>query len=213
MGNVLKQISDCIVNMEEDEIESLIQRAVKSEIDLDSVYIQGLKDGMVRAIELFDKKIYHLPEVIVCADTLNKGLNLLKSFGDINKKSKGKIVFAVVKGDTHEIGKNIVKIMLEASGYEVIDLGVNVDSTVIIESAIKEEAQIIALSSMMTTTMIEMERVIKELSEKNIKYKPHVIVGGGCVSKKYAEEILADGYSENAPKAVKLVNRLIGGKK
>lgn len=210
MDSVLQKISDCIVNMEESSIENLIIKALNcDDISIDDIYSKGLNSGMNKAIELFENKEYYIPEVIVCADTLNKGLGVLRTYGRINKKSKGKVVLAVVKGDTHEIGKNIVKIMLEAGGYEVVDLGVNIDSNYIINAAIKEEAQVIAVSSMMTTTMTEMKTLIEQLNGIKIKNKPYVIIGGGCITKNYAVEIGADGYSENAPKAVKLVERLI----
>lgn len=211
MNAVLTKISDCIVNMGEGNIKNLIIEALKcDDIHIDDIYNEGLNYGMNRAIELFENKKYYIPEVIVCADTLNKGLEVLRSYGKINKKSKGKVVFAVVKGDTHEIGKNIVKIMLEAAGYEVIDIGVNIDNKDIIDTAIQEKAQVIAVSSMMTTTMNQMKKLIEELNSIDIQ-KPYVIIGGGCITKNYAVEIGADGYSENAPKAVKLVDKLIGG--
>ncbi len=212
MNDILTKISDCIVNMEERNIENLIIEALNcDDIDIDDIYNKGLNFGMNKAIELFENKKYYIPEVIVCADTLNKGLEVLRRYGKINKKSKGKVVFAVVKGDTHEIGKNIVKIMLEANGYEVIDLGVNRDNEDIIDAAIKEEAQVIGVSSMMTTTMTEMKKLIEKLDSINVQKKPYVIIGGGCITQNYAIEIGADGYSENAPKAVKLVDKLIGG--
>ncbi|EQG75074.1 5-methyltetrahydrofolate--homocysteine S-methyltransferase [Clostridioides difficile DA00165] len=118
---------------------------------------------------------------------------------------------SVVEGDTHEIGKNIVKVMVEATGYKVIDLGVNRKSEDIIEEAIKNNVDIIGLSSMMTTTMENMKSVIDELNMIEIDKRPKVIIGGGPVSMEFAEEIGADGYSSNAPKAVKLINKLIGG--
>ena len=211
MDKILKDISDCIVNMDEDNIENLINKAVENKIDLDKIYLYGLNDGMTRVLILFDEKKIYLPEVIVCADTLNKGIGFLKAYGHVNNKSKGTIIFAVVKGDTHEIGKNIVKIMLEASGYNVIDLGVNVDSDVIIKRALQEKAEVIALSSMMTTTMKEMAVIIKQLNEIQSDSIPFVIIGGGCISKKFAYEISADGYSANGPNAVKLVNNLMRG--
>lgn len=211
MDKRLHDISTCIVDMDEDRIEGAIRAAVEGEIPLEAIYDGGLNHGMVKALEMFDQKVYHLPEVIVCADTLNKGLKVLKTYGTLASHKKATIVFAVVKGDTHEIGKNIVKIMLEASGYKVIDLGVNVDSQKIIDCALDEKADIIALSSMMTTTMGEMACVVDKLKAVKASKIPLVIIGGGCISPKYARDISADGYSENGPKAVKLVEELLGG--
>lgn len=119
-------------------------------------------------------------------------------------------MLSVVEGDTHEIGKNIVKIMIESSGYKVIDLGVNKSSKTIIDEAINNNADIIALSSMMTTTMENMKTVINDLNSRKLNKRPKVIIGGGPVSNNYAIQIGADGYSENAPKAVRLIQKLMG---
>ncbi|MEW8995058.1 B12-binding domain-containing protein [Clostridium sp.] len=208
--DILKQISDCIVNMEEEKIESLIKKAISMEnIDLKDIYSKGLNDGMSRAINFYDNKEYDIPELIVCADTLNKGVNVLSVSGNVENSSKGTIVLAVVEGDTHEIGKNIVKIMLDASGYDVIDIGVNKSADEIINTALVKEAQIIGLSSMMTTTRGEMKKVIDKINSMNLDKKPYVLVGGGSVTENYSIEINADGYAANAPDTIKLVQKLL----
>lgn len=207
--NILEQISECIVNMEKDEIKDLVTSAMNTE-SIDDIYHKGLNDGMTKALKKFEEKEYYLPEVIVCADTLNEGISILKQKGEIKKDDKGTVVLAVVQGDTHEIGKNIVKIMMEASGYKVLDLGVNQKSQDIIDEAIKNNADIIALSSMMTTTMENMKLVINDLNKVNLEKRPKVIIGGGPVSRNFANEIGADGYSENAPKAILLIKKLMG---
>ena len=208
--DTLKRISDCIVNMERENIKDLVLEALSNEeLTIEEIYHSGLNDGMTRALDKFEEKEYYLPEIIVCADTLNEGISLLKEKGDIKKDSKATIALAVVEGDTHEIGKNIVKIMMEASGYDVIDLGVNQKSKNIIKAAIDNRADIIGLSSMMTTTMENMKTVISDLNNLKLEKKPKVIIGGGPVNKNFAEEIGADGYSENAPKAVLLIKKLM----
>ncbi|WP_346939952.1 cobalamin-dependent protein [uncultured Clostridium sp.] len=208
--DILKQISDCIVNMEEEKIENLIKKAISMEnIDLKDIYSKGLNDGMSRAINFYDKKEYDIPELIVCADTLNKGVNVLSVSRNVENNSKGTIVLAVVEGDTHEIGKNIVKIMLDASGYDVIDIGVNKSADEIINTALAKDAQIIGLSSMMTTTRGEMKKVIDKIKSMNLDKKPYVLVGGGSVTENYSIEINADGYAANAPDTVKLVQKLL----
>lgn len=208
--DILSQISDCIVNMDEDNIEKFIKIAVDiKSISIQDVFLNGLNDGMVRAISIYDNKEYDIPELIVCADTLNKGLNSLKVYGSINNKKKGKILLAVVEGDTHEIGKNIVKIMVEASGYDVVDIGVNRTVDDIITIAIKENVDIIGLSSMMTTTRGEMKKLIDRINSMNLKNRPYIIVGGGSITENFSKEIGADGYSTNAPNAIKLINKLL----
>lgn len=208
--DILNEISECIVNMDEENIEKLIKLAIdRSDIDINDIFLKGLNVGMVKAINIYDNKEYDIPELIVCADTLNKGIKVLREYGIFNKENKGKILLSVVEGDTHEIGKNIVKIMIEASGYEVIDIGVNKSADEIIDIAIKEKVDIIGLSSMMTTTRGEMKKLIDKVNSMNLSNKPYVIVGGGSITENYSKEIGADGYSENAPKAIKLIQRLL----
>ena len=210
--DILNEIAQCIVNMDEENIEKLIKLAIDSDdIDVNDIFFKGLNLGMVKAINIYDNKEYDIPELIVCADTLNKGIKVLREYGIFNKENKGKILLSVVEGDTHEIGKNIVKIMVEASGYEVIDLGVNKSVDAIIDTAIKEEVNIIGLSSMMTTTRGEMKKLISKINSMNLSNKPYVIVGGGSITESYSKEIGADGYSENAPNAIKLIQRLLKG--
>ena len=209
--DILSQISDCIVNMDEDNIEKLIKMALDMKsINMHDIFSKGLNDGMVRSIGIYDNKEYDIPELIVCADTLNKGLNVLKNYGIIDNDSKGKLLLAVVEGDTHEIGKNIVKIMVEAAGYDVVDIGVNRKVDDIIHIAIEENVDIIGLSSMMTTTRGEMKKLIDKINSMNLENRPYVIVGGGSITENYSKEIGADGYSTNAPNAIKLIQKLLG---
>lgn len=209
--DILSQISDCIVNMDEDNIENLIKMAIDMKsINMHDIFSKGLNDGMVRSIGIYDNKEYDIPELIVCADTLNKGLNVLKKYGIIDNDSKGKLLLAVVEGDTHEIGKNIVKIMVKAAGYDVVDIGVNRKVDDIIHIAIEENVDIIGLSSMMTTTRGEMKKLIDKINSMNLENRPYVIVGGGSITENYSKEIGADGYSTNAPNAIKLIQKLLG---
>lgn len=209
--DILRKISDCIVNMDEDNIENLIKVSMNTEgISINDIFLKGLNDGMVRAINIYEDKEYDIPELIVCADTLNKGLNVLREYGSFHNKSKGKLLLSVVEGDTHEIGKNIVKIMVEAAGYEIVDMGVNRKVEDIIDIAIKEKVDIIGLSSMMTTTRGEMKKLIDKINSMNLDNRPYVIVGGGSITENYSKEIGADGYSNNAPNAIKLIEKLLG---
>lgn len=207
--NLLDSISNSIVNMDIHNIESKVNNAIKASVSVEDIYEFGLNKGMIEALQKYENKEYFLSEVIVCTDALNRGINVLKSLGKTKEKSKGKILVSVVEGDTHEIGKNIVKVMVESSGYNVIDLGVNRKSKDIIEEAIKNNVDIIGLSSMMSTTMENMKSVIDELNTLNLDKRPKVIVGGGPVDSRFANEIGADGYSSNAPEAIKLIELLL----
>ena len=209
---IFERIADCIVNMDEDSIGKLMKEAVETEgLDMKRLFTEGLDAGLIQAIEQYDRHIYDIPELIVCADTMNKGIAVLRQLGIHEDKDKGRILLAVVAGDTHEIGKNIVKIMLEAAGYDVLDFGVNRTVDDIIEAARENHCQIIALSSMMTTTRGGMKQLIDRISSMRLEEKPLVIVGGGSVTQNYALEIGSDGYASNVPNAVKLVRQLLGG--
>lgn len=160
--------------------------------------------------ELFEKKKYYLPQLIASAEVMEKAVAHLEPF--LEKERGGQaldtIVMATVKGDIHDIGKNLVVLMLKNYGYQVIDLGKDVEARTIIDRAIEENAAVIGLSALMTTTMMEMKNVVELAREQGVKSK--IIIGGAVVTESFAEEIGADGYSSDAREAVKLVNRLLG---
>lgn len=205
----LRKISDSIINMDEDNIEMILEEALDNGVPMEDIYEIGLNNGMLEVTKKFENNEYYVSEVIVCADTLNKGIKYLRAKGGERKIDGPKVLIAVVEGDFHEIGKNIVKIMFEAANFDVIDLGVNQTSEDIVKAAIENRVEIIALSTMMTTTMGKIEEIISIVEKSELKNKVKVIIGGGCISNKYAQEISADGYSKNAIEAVKLVKNLV----
>jgi Predicted cobalamin binding protein len=212
MNLYLDKITEAIVNMDEDNIISLIDEALSGGISAEDIYNKGLSKGMLDVTKLFENKEYFVSEVIVCADTLNLGVNYLRKKFPAKEDSKGpKVIIGVVEGDLHEIGKNIVKIMFEAAGFKVTDMGINVKAHDILDKTMETEPDIICLSTMMTTTRGKMKDVVELIHSKNLKNIPKIIIGGGSVSQKYSDEIGADGYSANAVDAVILVRRLIGG--
>lgn len=173
-----------------------------------------LNDILIPAInevgDLFDKQKYFLPQLIASAETMKIAIDYLEPYlqSGNDKDNLPTIVIATVEGDIHDIGKNLVALMLKNHGYRVIDLGKDVPKETIIETAIQEKADVIALSALMTTTMQEMRHVIEYAKEKGVNAK--VIIGGAVITEDYAEEIGADGYSKDAAEAVKLVKRLLG---
>lgn len=205
----LRKISDSIINMDEDNIEMILEEALDNGVPMEDIYEIGLNNGMLEVTKKFESNEYYVSEVIVCADTLNKGIKYLRAKGGERKIDGPKVLIAVVEGDFHEIGKNIVKIMFEAANFDVMDLGVNQTSEDIVKAAIENRVEIIALSTMMTTTMGKMKEIISIVEKSELKNKVKVIIGGGCISNKYAQEISADGYSKNAIEAVKLVKNLV----
>lgn len=159
--------------------------------------------------DLFDKKKYFLPQLIASAETMELAIQYLEPFlqSGNDKKALGTIVIATVKGDIHDIGKNLVVLMLKNYGYHVIDLGKDVEAEKIVETAKKEHADIIGLSALMTTTMMEMKQVVKLVKESGLHTK--VIIGGAVITQSFADEIQADGYSRDAQEAVKLMQKLL----
>jgi corrinoid protein of di/trimethylamine methyltransferase len=211
-NELFKAMSDAVVGMEEDLARQLAIEAVERKIDAYTAIERGLVEGMGRAGELFENEEYFIPELLLCSDAMYAGLDILRPHLKIEDASQRrfKVVIGVVEGDTHDIGKNLVKIMLEASGFDVIDLGRDIPPQQFVETAVSENADVIALSTLMTTTMDAMAEVIERLQKTNVRERFKVIVGGGPISPAFADRIHADGYANSAPNAVKLVKQLAG---
>ena len=208
----LAELSRCVGEMEDDDISAVAEDyAVHGYAPLDGI-LDGLVDGMNKAADLYEREEYFIPELLICSNAMYNGLDVLRPLlPQEEKNSKSKIVIGVVKGDTHDIGKNLVKIMLESAGYEMIDLGRDVAVDDFISTAKEQGAEVIALSTLMSTSMVNMEKVIQGLEAAGIRDQVKVIVGGAPISPAFAEKIGADGYSANAVEAVKLVDRLLAG--
>lgn len=204
-------LSDAVVGMDEDRTRQLANLAVEQKIDAYTAIEQGLVEGMNRAGKLFESEEYFIPELLLCSDAMYAGLDILRPhLKRAENLIRPKIVIGVVEGDTHDIGKNLVKIMLEASGFEIVDLGRDISPQRFVDEAVKTGARIIALSTLMTTTMDAMAEVIRLLQAANVRDQFKVIVGGGPISQSFADKIGADGYAAGAPAAVKLAKQLIG---
>lgn len=209
---LFKDLSDAVVDMDEDRSVHISESIVQSNIDAYEAIEKGLSDGMDRAGQLFDEEEYFIPELLMCSDAMYAGLDVLKphikASGEGERK---KVVIGVVEGDTHDIGKNLVKIMLETSGFEVYDLGRDIPPQQFVEKAEEVNADIIGLSTLMTTTMEGMEKVVTILKEQNIRDKYKIMIGGGPISQAFANRIGADGYAVNAADAVKVARKLTEG--
>lgn len=205
---LLKELSNSVVDMDEVKTIEIAQNFVKHNLDAYEAIDKGLASGMERAGKLYEEEEYYIPELMMCSDAMYAGLDVLKPhLGKNEGGHKHKVVIGVVEGDTHDIGKNLVKIMLETSGFEVVDLGRDVPPMAFIERAKEIDADIIALSTLMTTTMENMATVVQILKdEKNNKIK--VMVGGGCISPGFANKIGAY-YASDASKAVKMARSLV----
>ncbi len=207
---LLKKLSDCVLNMEDEEVVEVAKEYAAAGYDpLDGI-LNGLVDGINKASDLYEREEYFIPELLICSSAMYNALDVLRPL--IPKEKSGgkcKVVIGVARGDTHDIGKNLVKIMLESANYEVIDLGRDVPVEDFVNTAKEHGAKVIGLSTLMSTSMNNMAKVVEMLRNEGIKDKIKVIVGGGPISQSFADKIGADGYSANATEAVKLVNRLV----
>lgn len=211
---LLDELKAAVVNGDQDEIKILCNRVVEEKLNP----VEAVQDGLIKGIEelgrLWTEGEMFLPDVMMGADTLKLALDILGPELDkaeaagIKRDVKGKIVIGTVKGDIHDIGKNIVAAMMTAAGYDVYDLGINQDVVVFIEKAEEVGADIIALSALLTTTMPEQKKLVDYLKEKGLRDKYKVIVGGGPTTNDWANEIGADGWSETAGGAIALCDQL-----
>ncbi len=213
-AELISRLSECVVEMEEEEIAEVARTYIEEGFSaFDGIY-EGLLDGMNKASALFDAEEYFVTDILLCSDAMYAGLDVLRPYlpiTSINEKGY-KVVIGVVEGDTHDIGKNLVKIMLETAGFEVIDLGRDVPLDHFVDKAMETGASIICMSTLMTTTMGGMKTVIDKLVEKGVRDRFKIMIGGSPISKKYADEIGADGYTANAVEAVKLAKKFVGMK-
>lgn len=198
-----------VVKGNKNDIEAHIKIELDKGADPQSIIDNDLIPAVTKVGQLFEEKKYFLPQLIAGATAMDKAVTYLTPYLKVNDNTepKGTIVVATVEGDIHDIGKNLVVLMLKNYGYKVIDLGKDVKKDIIIDTAIKENADVIGLSALMTTTMMRMKEVCQETRVKKLPFK--VIIGGAVVSQSFADEIGADGYSEDANEAVKLVNKLL----
>ena len=207
-----EKLSDAVVDMDEDLVAELSQQAVDENMDAFEAINQGLSVGMERAGKLFEEEEYFVPELLMCADAMNAGVEVLKPHikADTGSGKRHRVIIGVIEGDTHDIGKNLVKLMMETAGFEMIDLGRDVPAQRFVDEAEKQDAELIMVSSLMTTTMDAMGDVVKLLDERGLHGKIKYAVGGGPVSQGFANKIGADGYSRDAADAVRMSRRLLG---
>jgi dimethylamine corrinoid protein len=207
---LLQQLAEAVVAMDEEATVGKARESLAADVEAYEAIDQGLSRGMERAGQLFEEEEYFIPELLMCSDAMYAGLEVLKPHLKQAGEKRGTVVIGVIEGDTHDIGKNMVRIMLETGGFEVIDLGRDVPPRVFVDKAKEAGAQIIALSTLMTTTMDGMGQVVRLLQEENIRDGFKVMVGGGPISPGFARRIGADGYAVNAAEAVKVARQLVG---
>ena len=196
--------------MDEERTVIIAKECLEHGISAYEAIDKGLAVGMNRAGQLYEEEEYYIPELLMCSGAMYSGLEVLKPHLKKNEtENKIKVVIGVVQGDTHDIGKNLVKIMMETEGFEVIDLGRDIPPKDFVDKAKMVEASIIVLSTLMTTTMDGMAEVINLLKEEGIREKVIVMVGGGPISQGFADKIGADLYTTNASQASKSAKVLL----
>jgi corrinoid protein of di/trimethylamine methyltransferase len=213
---ILKKLTAAVIDGDNNLARESAQNALTAEIDPLEAVDQGLSKGMEVVGKRFESGEFFLPELIMAADTLNAAMEILKPAIEANKQQvnkEGTVLIATVKGDVHNIGKNIVGTVLETNGFEVVDIGIDQSTLNIIEAAQKYNVDFIGLSSLMTTTMPNQKEIIEVLKEMGLREKFFVLVGGGPVTQKWADEIGADGYGDTAIDAVNVAKYLLTNNK
>ena len=210
MEEVLKEIYESVVAGNAPATTAALQKAVDAKVKPETILQQGLIAGMAEVGTRFERNEYFVPEMLIAARAMQQGMNILKPLlVDAGVEPLGRVAIGTVKGDLHDIGKNLVSMMLEGAGYEVMDLGVDVGPAKFVE-AVKQGAQVIAMSALLTTTMPGMKTTIDALVEAGVRGDVKAMIGGAPVTQAYSDQIGADGYAPDASSAARLATKLIG---
>jgi len=210
--DLFKEMAKAVIDGDEERTVTLAKEALEEGLDPTEAIEKGLAEGMKEVGRRFEKLEVYLPEMIISADAMTAGVeifrqHLLARGGETPKKT---VLLGTIQGDVHDIGKNIVKIMLESNGFKVYDLGRDVPVFDFIEKVKELSPDIIGVSALMTTTMVYMPKLIEALKEEKLREKVKVMVGGAPVLPEWAKKIGADGYGESAMEAVRVAKRLVG---
>jgi corrinoid protein of di/trimethylamine methyltransferase len=199
---ILDKLRNAVIQYDEDAAKEGAQEALDNGLEGNDAIFNGLVSGMEEVGRLFESQEYFVPELLMCADALYAGLDILKPHvKKMDLGVKGSVVIGTVEGDVHDIGKNIVKMMFDVAGFTVYDLGRDVPLDKFVEEQIKTDSDLVCLSAMMTTTMVGMKKVIDNLKAKNPNIK--IMIGGAPVSQDIADKWGADGYAKDANNALK----------
>jgi 5-methyltetrahydrofolate--homocysteine methyltransferase len=206
----LQALAEAVIAGNRDETAKLTQAAVDSGVSPADIANEGLIAGMSVIGARFKANEVYVPEVLIAARAMHAGMDIIKPLlADTGVEPRGRVLIGTVKGDLHDIGKNLVAMMLEGGGYEVVDLDVDVAPEAFVEQVREEKPHVVALSALLTTTMPSMKDTIEALVEAGIRSDVKVMIGGAPVTQEYADEIGADGYAPDAASAVDLANELV----
>ena len=207
---IINEMRQALINFDEDGVVEWAKKALDEGVDPFVATMDGLADGMIEVGELYNKKEYFVPELLLCSDALYAGLDILRpaiKASGRESEAKGSIVLGVVEGDVHDIGKNLIKMMFDVAGWTVHDLGKDVPLDKFVEEQIRTDSEIVGLSALMTTSMVAMKEVVKKLKEKNPNVR--IMLGGAPITPEIVEMYGADGYAESAGTAVDEAIKLI----
>ncbi len=213
--NILQDLSSSVIEGDSAKAEATAKRALERGMDPLLAITDGLNKGMARVGDDFSKLKVYLPEVMMAADAMKAALAILEPAAlkkDSSSLKKRKIVIATIMGDIHDIGKNIVALLMRANGFEVYDMGRDIPIDAMINKALDTQSDIIAASTLLSTSMPYMEDLLKLLKERNLRERFTVMVGGGPVTREWAEEIGADGYGDDGDEAVRVAKELLKGR-
>jgi len=206
---IIKDLARTVIEMDEEGAVEAARQALELKIDPYEAIMDGLAKGMEVVSDKFDREEYFVPEILICSDAMYAAMDILKPHikpGSVSTPAK--VVIGVIEGDIHDIGKNLVRIMLEGAGFEVFDLGRDVPIKDFVSKAEEVDADIIAMSTLMSTTMGGMRGVIEILEAEGLREKYKVMIGGGPISQSFADQIGADSYGDDASKAVRIAKRI-----
>jgi 5-methyltetrahydrofolate--homocysteine methyltransferase len=210
MEELIQKIYDGILEGQQKAVTANVTAAIEAKIDPQKILNDGMVAAMAEVGRLFEEGEYFVPEMLISARAMQSGLAVLKpQLVQANVQSAGKVAVGTVKGDLHDIGKNLVSMMLEGAAFEIIDLGSDVSPEKFVDAVRNNGAQIVAMSALLTTTMPNMKSTIEALKEAGVREKVKVMVGGAPLTQQYADEIGADGYSPDASRAVALAKSLM----
>ena len=210
MSEVLKQMAKDLYNGDDDAVAKLTQKALDEGITAEVVLKNGLLSGMDQVGVDFKAGDLFVPEVLIAARAMHAGMDILRPLlAEADVPSAGKVLIGTVEGDLHDIGKNLVGMMLEGGGFDIVDVGTDVPPEKFIEAIKEEQPNVVGMSALLTTTMQSMKQTLKALIEAGVRDDVKVMIGGAPVTRSFAEEIGADGYAPDAASAVELARSLV----
>jgi len=207
---ILSQIAENVIKGKAPIVKELVQKAIDAGIPVKEILDNGLIAGMGIVAQRFKSNEFYVPEVLITARAMNTGMGLLKPLlKAAGVQPRGTVIVGTVKGDLHDIGKNLVCMMLEGAGFNVVDLGVNADENKFIAAIKEHRPQLLGMSALLTTTMGSMKTTIDAIKAAGIRENVKVMIGGAPVTQSFSDEIGADGYAADAASAVDVANRLM----